>query len=258
MLTFNNLTFSFGERIGGKNMANQTYESPSNVSTSDAIAAKIDMKFEIVVIPVSDIDRAKKFYQSLGWRLDADYDNGKDFRVIQFTPPGSGCSVIFGKNITAAAPGSAQGLYLIVSDIDAARVELLARGIEVSEVFHGGTEYSGSDEPYIFGRVRVMGPDPQHGSYRSFASFRDPDGNGWLMQEVTTRLPGRGLSLDVATLTELLRETEARHGQYEPTAPKHHWSQWYAAYIAARENGKTPDDAAADAALNVESVRNAA
>jgi len=221
-------------------------------------AATVDMKFEIVVLPVSDVDRAKEFYGKLGWRLDADFAAGDDFRVIQFTPPGSGCSVIFGKNVTAAAPGSAQGLYLIVSDIEAARGELRRRGIEVSEVFHGGTEYSGSDEPYIFGRVRVMGPDPQHGSYRSFASFRDPDGNGWLMQEVTTRLPGRGLSLDVATLTELLRETEARHGQYEPTAPKHHWSQWYAAYIAARENGKTPDDAAADAALNVESVRNAA
>src|SRR5207249_8455868 len=142
--------FSFDERIGGKSMANQTYESPSNVSTSDAIAAKIDMKFEIVVIPVSDIDRAKKFYQSLGWRLDADYDNGKDFRVIQFTPPGSGCSVIFGKNVTAAAPGSAQGLYLIVSDLEAARKELLGRGIQISQVFHdAGGVYAGTDEPYL-------------------------------------------------------------------------------------------------------------
>jgi catechol 2,3-dioxygenase-like lactoylglutathione lyase family enzyme len=238
-------------------MASLKEEVRSNESSA-ASTAKIDMKFELVVIPVSDPDRAKEFYGRLGWRLDADFAHGDDIRILQFTPPGSGGSIIFGKNITTAAPGSAQGLYLIVSDIDAARVELLARGIEVSEVFHGGSQYSGSDEPYIFGRVRVKGPDPQHGSYRSFASFRDPDGNGWLMQEVTTRLPGRGLSLDVATLTELLRETEARHGQYEPTAPKHHWSQWYAAYIAARENGKTPDDAAADAALNVESVRNAA
>ena len=135
-------------------MANQTYESPSNASTSDAIAAKIDMKFEIVVIPVSDIDRAKEFYgEKLGWRLDADYDNGKDFRVIQFTPPGSGCSVIFGKNVTAAAPGSAQGLYLIVSDIEAARKELLGRGIQISQVFHdAGGVYAGTDEPYLFGR----------------------------------------------------------------------------------------------------------
>ena len=151
-----------------------------------------DMKFEIVVIPVSDVDRAKEFYGRLGWRLDADFATGDDFRVIQFTPPGSGCSVIFGKNVTAAAPGSAQGLYLIVSDIEAARDELLGRGVEVSEVFHdAGGVYAGTDEPYLFGRLRVSGPDPEHRSYRSFASFSDPDGNGWLFQEVTTRLPGR-------------------------------------------------------------------
>ena len=150
------------------------------------------MKFEMVVIPVSDVDRAKEFYGRLGWRLDADFDNGKDFRVIQFTPPGSGCSVIFGKNVTAAAPGSAQGLYLIVSDIEAAREELLGRGVEISEVFHdAGGVYAGPDEPYLFGRLRVSGPDPEHRSYRSFASFSDPDGNGWLFQEITTRLPGR-------------------------------------------------------------------
>src|SRR5947209_17655337 len=141
--------------------------------------AKVDMKFEIVVIPVSDVDRAKEFYGRLGWRLDADYDSGKDFRVIQFTPPASGCSIIFGKNVTPAAPGSAQGLYLIVSDIQAARKELLDRGIAVSEVFHHeGDTYTGSDEPYLFGRVRVPGPDPKRGTYRSFASFSDPDGNG--------------------------------------------------------------------------------
>ena len=174
---------------------------------------------------------------------------------MQFTPPGSGGSIIFGKNVTSAAPGSAQGLYLIVSDIEAARAELLARGVEVSEVFHSGGVYVGKDEPYLFGRVRVSGPDPQHGSYRSFASFKDPDGNGWLFQEITTRLPGRGLSIDLPTLTELLRETEQRHGQYEPTAPKHHWSSWYAAYIVARENGKTPDEAAKDAALHMEGIR---
>ena len=150
------------------------------------------MKFEIVVIPVSDVDRAKEFYASLGWRLDADFDNGSDFRVIQFTPPGSGCSVIFGKQVTAAAPGSAQGLYLIVSDIAAARAELLSRGVKISDVFHDAAGvYAGRDEPYLFGRHRVNGPDPEHRSYRSFASFRDPDGNGWLFQEITTRLPGR-------------------------------------------------------------------
>ena len=227
----------------------------SAVTTADASLERIDMKFELVVIPVSNVDRAKQFYESLGWRLDADFASGDDYRVIQFTPPGSGGSVIFGKNVTGAAPGSAQGLYLIVSDIEAVRAELLGRGVEVSEVFHGGSVYAGTDEPYLFGRLRVNGPDPQHGSYRSFASFRDPDNNSWLFQEVTTRLPGRGLSIDLATLTELLRETEKRHGEYEPTAPKHHWSGWYAAYIVAREDGRNPDEAAHDAALHIEGDR---
>src|SRR5437870_7936883 len=167
--------------------------------SSDVCSSDLDMKFEIVVIPVSDVDRAKEFYGRLGWRLDADYDNGKDFRVIQFTPPGSGCSIIFGKNVTPAAPGSAQGLYLIVSDIQAARKALLDRGIEVSEVFHDAAGvYAGTDEPYLFGRARVSGPDAEHRSYRSFASFHDPDGNGWLFQEITARLPGR---IDPATTT---------------------------------------------------------
>src|SRR5215469_6220795 len=136
-----------------------------------AKATKLDMKFEIVVIPVSDVDRAKRFYAGLGWRLDADYDNGSDFRVIQFTPPGSGCSVIFGKNVTGALPGSAQGMYLIVADIQAARNDLLARGVAASEVFHnGGGVYAGKDQPYLFGRLRVAGPDPDRRSYRSFVS----------------------------------------------------------------------------------------
>ena len=235
-------------------MANLMQEIGTN-DASAASPAKVDMKFELVVIPVSDVDRAKRFYGRLGWRLDADFAAGEDWRVVQFTPPGSGCSIIFGKNVTAAAPGSAQGLYLIVSDIEAARDELLDRGVEVSEVFHGGGAYAGTDEPYLFGRLRVSGPDPEHGSYRSFASFSDPDGNGWLLQEIKTRLPGRGLSMDVATLTELLRETEKHHGEYEPTAPKHHWSGWYAAYIVARENGRTPEEAAKDAALHIEGAR---
>jgi catechol 2,3-dioxygenase-like lactoylglutathione lyase family enzyme len=170
-------------------MANLTDEIRSN-DGRDASLARVDMKFELVVIPVSNADRAKEFYERLGWRLDADFASGDDFRVIQFTPPGSGGSVIFGKNVTGAAPGSAQGLYLIVSDIEAARAELLGRGVEISEVFHGGSVYAGTDEPYLFGRLRVNGPDPQHGSYRSFASFRDPDSNGWLFQEVTTRIVG--------------------------------------------------------------------
>src|SRR5215475_5666264 len=168
-------------------------EIRSNDATSGAKVARVDMKFEIVVIPVSDVDRAKEFYGGkLGWRLDADYDNGTDFRVIQFTPPGSGCSVIFGKNVTGATPGSAQGLYLIVSDIAAAREEMLGHGVKISEVFHdAGGKYAGPDEPYLFGRLRVSGPDPEHRSYRSFASFSDPDGNGWLLQAGTARLPGR-------------------------------------------------------------------
>ena len=142
-------------------------------------APTADMKLEIVVIPVSDVDRAKAFYANLGWRLDADFAAGDDWRVIQFTPPGSPASVIFGKNVTAAAPGSAQGLYLIVSDIDAARNELLRGGVGVSEVFHGaGDVHTGTDEPYLSGRRRVGGADPERGSYRSFASFSDPDGNG--------------------------------------------------------------------------------
>src|SRR5689334_5473629 len=143
--------------------------------TVDQKVAAIDMKFEIVVIPVSDVDLAKAFYTKLGWRLDADFAHADDFRVIQFTPPGSGCSIIFGKSVTPAAPGSAQGLYLIVNDIEAARNDLLDRGVQVSEVFHGGDNvFAGPDEPYLFGRVRVSGPDPEHRTYRSFASSQDP------------------------------------------------------------------------------------
>ena len=206
---------------------------------------RIDMKFEIVIIPVSDLGRAKQFYARLGWRLDADFDNGKGFRVIQFTPPGSGCSVIFGTNVTTAAPGSAQGLYLIVSDVEAARAELLGRGVEVSEVFHSDGVDAGKDEPYLFGRRRVSWADPQHGSYRSFASFRDPDGNGWLFQEVTTRLPGRvdAAATTFASASDLasaLRRAEAAHGKYETRIGKgrdENWSEWYAAYMVAEQSG---------------------
>ena len=204
-----------------------------------------DMKFEIVVIPVSDVDRAKEFYGRLGWRLDADFASGDDFRVMQVTPPGSSCSVIFGKNVTAAAPGSAQGLYLIVSDIEAARAELRGRGVDVSEVFHSDGVSAGKDEPYLFGRRRISGPDAEHGSYRSFASFRDPDGNGWLFQEVTTRLPGR---IDSASTTfasandlaEAFRRAEAAHGKYETRIGQGrdaNWPDWYAAYMVAEQSG---------------------
>jgi len=223
---------------------------PSSEPISRASAERVEMKFEVVVIPVADVDRSKQFYTKLGWRLDADfpYDNG--FRVVQFTPLGSGCSVQFGAKITLAAPGSAQGLYLIVSDVEAARKDLVALGIDVSEVFHPGTPGAqfGTD-----GSGRISGPAPEHASYNSFATFRDPDGNGWLLQEITTRLPGRGLgNLDVAMLTELLQEAEKHLGEYEPTAPKHHWSGWYAAYIVARQEGKTPEAAAKDGKLHAE------
>jgi catechol 2,3-dioxygenase-like lactoylglutathione lyase family enzyme len=224
-----------------------TTEVRSDNATGKAVAAKVDMKFEIVVIPVSDVDRAKEFYGRLGWRLDADYDNGKDFRVIQFTPPGSGCSVIFGTNVTGAAPGSAQGLYLIVSDIEAARKQLLGRGIQISQVFHdAGGVYAGTDEPYLFGRLRVSGPDPEHRSYRSFASFHDPDGNGWLFQEITTRLPGR---IDSATTTfastadlvSAFRRAEAAHGEHEKNVlggqRDENWPEWYATYMVAEQTG---------------------
>ena len=213
-------------------------------------AMNVDMRFEAVVIPVADVDRSKEFYAKLGWRLDADFPFDNGFRVVQFTPPGSGCSLQFGAKITTAPPGSAQGLYLIVSDVAAARKDLVARGIDVSEVFHPGTPGA---QFQTDGSGRVGGPAPEHATYNSFASFRDPDGNGWLFQEITTRLPGRGLStLDVATMTELLREAEEHHGEYEPTAPKHHWSDWYAAYIVARQQGKTPEEAAKDGKIHIE------
>ena len=220
---------------------------------SGASAERVDMKFEVVVIPVADVDRSKEFYIKLGWRLDADFPFDNGFRVVQFTPPGSGCSVQFGAKITSAAPGSAQGLYLIISDVVAARKDLVARGIDVSEVFHPGTPGA---QFQADSSGRISGPAPNHATYNSFATFHDPDGNAWLFQEITTRLPGRGLSsLDVVTLTQLLQEAEKHHGEYEPTAPKHHWSDWYAAYIVARQSGKTTEEAANEAKLHVEGAR---
>ena len=207
--------------------------------------ASVDMKLELVVIPVSDVDRAKQFYAGLGWRLDGDLAAGDDWRVVQFTPPGSGCAVIFGKNCTPAAPGSAQGLYLIVSDIEAARKDLLVRGVKASEIFHAGNAHSGLDEIFLFGRTRVTGPDPEHRSYSSLASFADPDGNGWLLQEVTTRAPGR---IDPATtsfasvsdLASALRRAEAAHGQHEERTGQRdeNWPAWYAEYMVHEQNGQ--------------------
>ena len=226
------------------------------VSGKDTKAAAVDMKFEVVVIPVSDVDRAKEFYGRLGWRLDADFNNGDDFRVMQFTPPGSGCSVIFGKNVTGAAPGSAQGLYLTVSDIESTRAELVAHGINVSNVFHDAADvHAGNDQPYLFGRVRVNGPDPEHRSYRSFVSFSDPDGNGWLLQEIKERLPGRGVTISVADVAQLLHETAEHHGSFEAAAPPHNWWDWYAAYMEARERGSSSEQASAIAGRYMAEVK---
>ena len=219
--------------------------STNAVRSDDTTMARVDMKLEVVVIPVSDVDRAKEFYARLGWRLDADFDNGEGFLVIQFTPPGSGCSVIFGKNVTAAAPGSAQGLYLIVSDIIAARDELVAHGVEASEVFHdAGGVFAGTDHPYLFGRLRVRGPDPEHRSYRSFASFSDPDGNGWLLQEVTTRLAGRVAGATTYTsagdLSKALQRAAAAHGRHEEQTGQAdaNWPEWYAEYMVREQAGE--------------------
>jgi catechol 2,3-dioxygenase-like lactoylglutathione lyase family enzyme len=231
-----------------KEAAVSTKAVRTNDPTNDAGVARVDMRFEVVVIPVSDVDRAKEFYGRLGWRLDADFASGEEFRVIQFTPPGSGCSIIFGKNVTAATPGSAQGLYLIVSDVQAARNELLDRGVEIGEVFHDDAGvYAGTDEPYLFGRARVSGPDAEHRSYRSFASFHDPDGNGWLFQEITARLPGR---IEPATTTftsasdlaSALRRAAAAHGKHEAQTGQGdpNWPDWYAEYMVREQAGEEP------------------
>jgi catechol 2,3-dioxygenase-like lactoylglutathione lyase family enzyme len=211
----------------------------------------VDTKLEVVIIPVSDVDRAKRFYGSIGWRLDADFASDDGWRAVQMTPPGSPCSVIFGKGVTTAAPGSVRGTFLAVNDIAAARADLAGYGVDVSEVFHferNLIRVTGTNG-------REPGPDPEGRSYFSWVSFSDPDGNSWLLQEIKTRLPGRGLgSMDVPNLTELLRETEEHHGAYEASAPKHHWSGWYAAYIVARQRGRTPEEAAKDAARHMESA----
>jgi catechol 2,3-dioxygenase-like lactoylglutathione lyase family enzyme len=210
---------------------------------SASAASSNDLKLEAVVIPVSDVDRAKKFYGDLGWRLDADFPFDNGFRVVQFTPPGSGCSVQFGANITSAVPGSAHGLYLIVSDIEAARNELVARGAPVSQVFHAGTP--GAQFQPEGRSVRLAGPAPDHGTYSSFATFSDPDGNGWLLQEVTTRLPGRiepgaGTAFTSAKdLASALRRAEAAHGEHEKRTGQRdaNWADWYAAYMVAEQAG---------------------
>jgi catechol 2,3-dioxygenase-like lactoylglutathione lyase family enzyme len=202
----------------------------NNESTTNANAARVDMKLEVVVIPVSDVGRAEQFYRRLGWRQDVTPPGSG---VFQFTPHGSGCSVQFGRNLTSATPGSVQRTYLIVSDIEAARDALVAAGVEVSEIFH-----LGPNGP-------VAGPDPQHGTYRSLAVFSDPDGNSWLLQEITTRLPGRidtGVTSFSSTsdLASALRRAEAAHGEHEKRTGQRdtNWPQWYAAYMVAEQSGE--------------------
>jgi catechol 2,3-dioxygenase-like lactoylglutathione lyase family enzyme len=207
----------------------------SKAATETPRAQKIDMKLEVIVIPVSDVERAKRFYGGLGWRLDADFVVGDTFRVVQFTPPGSPASIHFGKGVTAAAPGSAQGLFLVVSDIEAARAELVGRGIDVSEVFHR----AGPGQPPVSGR------NPARRSYTSYATFSDPDGNGWLLQEITVRLPGR-VDADDTTFTSptelagALRRAEAAHGEHEKRTGQRDadWPDWYAEYMVAEQAGK--------------------
>jgi catechol 2,3-dioxygenase-like lactoylglutathione lyase family enzyme len=199
-------------------------------------AGTVDMKLEVVVIPVSDVDRAKRFYGDLGWRLDADFVVGDAFRGVQFTPPGSPCSIQFGTGGTSVVPGSARGHYLVVSDIQAARAELVDRGVDVSEVFH-------RDSP---GKPPVSGPHPERRSYSSFATFSDPDGNEWLLQEVTTRFPGRIDSnatsfASVSDLASAMRRASAAHGEHEKRTGgqrDENWPDWYAEYMVAEQAGK--------------------
>jgi catechol 2,3-dioxygenase-like lactoylglutathione lyase family enzyme len=214
----------------------------SNDAISHASVKNVDLKLEAVIIPVSDVDRAKEFYKKLGWRLDADFRFDNGFRVVQFTPPGSGCSVQFGTKITSAAPGSAKGLYLVVSDIEVARDELVTRGVEVSDVFHAGTPGAQFQPDGTSGHVR--GPAPDHASYSSFARFSDPDDNGWLLQEITTRLPGRIDAAETAfasatDLASALRRAEIAHGEHEKRTGQRdaNWPDWYAAYMVAEQVG---------------------
>jgi len=206
----------------------------------------IDVKLEVVTVPVSDVDRAKNFYQNLGWRLDADIARGDDFRVVQLTPTHSACSVAFGKGVTTGEPGSVKRLLLAVSDIDAAREDLLARGVGVSGPFH----LAGAGE-------RAPGRDPEGRSYQTYAAFSDPDGNEWLLQEITSRLPGRvweDQATDVAARAGLLHETADHHNAYEKTHAAHNWWDWYAAYMGARQQGSTPDEASEAAGRYMDEV----
>jgi catechol 2,3-dioxygenase-like lactoylglutathione lyase family enzyme len=210
----------------------------------------VDMKLEVAVLPVTDVDHSKDFYQRLGWRLDADLTPDKDHRIVQFTPPDSPASIQFGRGITPMKPGSVQDLMLIVEDIEAAQNELLKHGAEVSDIWHG----PGLDNV----ERRQPGPDPDHHSYRTFAKFTDPDGNSFLLQEITERLPGRVWETGISDLASLLHETADHHGAFEAVAPPHDWWDWYAAYMVARQDGSTSPAAAESAGRYMAQVKHIA
>ena len=221
-----------------------TTQPDTTTATQEEGAAAVAMTFEVTTLPVADVDRAKAFYQRLGWRLDIDFKPTPDTRAVQFTPPGSQASIQFGQGTTTMKPGPLQGLFLVVDDIEAARDELIGHGADVSEIWH--------IEP---GEGRVPGLDPQRRSYFSRASFADPDGNTWVLQEITQRLPGRVEIRHSGALAQLLFETARRHGEFEAVAPPHDWWDWYGAYMEAREQGSTPEDAAKDAGQYMADVK---
>jgi catechol 2,3-dioxygenase-like lactoylglutathione lyase family enzyme len=204
------------------------------------------LRYEVTVLPVADVDRAKAFYAGLGWRLDADFPIDEHYRIVQLTPPGSPTSIQFGTGVTTMSPGSLEEMYLVVDDIEAARADLIAHGADVSEIWHGrGLGPEG----------HAPGRDPDGESYRTFASFADPDGNRWLLQEITERVPGRLDDPDVADLAQLLNETAIHHGAFEAVAPPHDWWDWYAAYMEARVRGRGSEQASADAGRYMADVK---
>jgi catechol 2,3-dioxygenase-like lactoylglutathione lyase family enzyme len=225
--------------------------SSVDVKKTEAKAQPVNMKLEVVLLNVSDVDRAKAFYEKLGWRVDIDVAGG-DFRGVQVTPHNSEASIIFGKGTFSEPAGATQNFVLAVDDLEAARNDLVARGVDVSEIFHfaAGPFNNTVENP------RVSGPDPEGRSYFSFAEFKDPDGNSWFMQEIKTRLPGREWkpAQTIATLADLLHETGLAHDHFEKTHVEHHWWDWYAAYLSARQNGSAPDEASASADRHLEEV----
>jgi catechol 2,3-dioxygenase-like lactoylglutathione lyase family enzyme len=221
-----------------------TTQTNTNTATEATDIVAVPTKFEVTTLPVTDVDRAKAFYESLGWRLDIDFEPAPGVRGVQLTPPGSQASIQFGENTNTMKPGSLEGLFLVVDDIETARDELIERGVEVSEIWHV--------EP---GEGRVPGLDPERRSYFSRASFADPDGNTWVLQEITERLPGRVEVRDSGSLAKLLLETAKRHGEFEAVAPPHDWWDWYAAYMDARQNGSAPDEASAAAGRYMADVK---